>query len=161
MKKFLSFMTALLLAVVFTATGVHAASPSAAGGVTAGSVKVVDASGKEVAATVTPVAQNSVAVAKNLKGVVLAVEFEAPEGAAYTVTFTSADLGDGQYTYTHYKSDTDATVVDQGTTTAKGGTVTITLHGASPVVFQKAEVGNGADVTGGNGAPVPNTVDAE
>jgi hypothetical protein len=156
MKKFLSFMTALLLAVVFTATGVHAANPSAAGGVS--NVKVVDASGKEVAATVTPVAQNSVAVAKNLKGVVLAVEFNAPEGAAYTVTLTSADLGDGQYTYTHFKSDTDATVVDQGTTTAKGGTVTITLHGASPVVFQKAGTTAAA---GGKGTAVPNTVDAE
>lgn len=155
MKKFLSFMTALLLAVVFTATGVHAASPSAAGGVS--NYTVTDASGNKVNAKVTPVAQNSVEVAKNLSGVVLAVEFEAPEGAAYTVTLTSADLGNGQYTYTHYKSDTDPTVVDQGTTTAKDGTVTITLHGASPVVFQKA----GNTAASGKGTAVPNTVDAE
>ncbi len=157
MKKFLSFMTALLLAVVFTATGVHAASPSAAGGVN--NVSVTDASGNKVDATVTvtPVAQNSVAVAKNLNGVVLVVEFNAPEGKVYNVTLTSADLGNGQYTYTHFKSDTDATVVDQGTTTAKNGTVTITLHGASPVVFQKA----GNTAAGGNGTAVPNTVDAE
>lgn len=156
MKKFLSAMAALLLAV-FTATGVHAANPSQAG-----DVKLVSSSIPGI--TVTPKAQADIPVVSGQKGIVVAFEVEgAKEGQKYTITVSSPEFKNGQtYNYTHYKSDTNPTVVDAGTVTASGTQLTLTLTGASPVVIEAASAaGTGAKsasaTAAGSGVAVPKT----
>ena len=166
MKKFFSVMAALLLAV-FTATGVHAAKPSQAG-----NTKVVNSS--VAGATVTAVAQASIPVAKSETGVLFAFEVGGvPEGTKYTLTVSNPEVQNGQtYSYVHYKSDTDATVVDSGTVVANGDQLTLSLTGCSPVVIKAVPATKGADsakktttASPANAATtaeaVPNTVDAE